>query len=76
MPEVVLNAELFDCDNCAVQWTTADGNIVMTNSPTSITISAGGTYTIAATNLDNGCSTAESIQIEEAPELDAAGSRF
>jgi hypothetical protein len=76
MPEVVLNAELFDCDNCAVQWTTADGNIVMTNSPTSITISAGGTYTIAATNLDNGCSTAESIQIEEAPELDAAVAVF
>ena len=76
MPEIVLSAEVFDCNNCEVEWTTVDGNIVMENSPTSITINDGGTYTFTATNLDNGCSASESIQIEIAPELDAAVAVF
>lgn len=53
-------------------WTTADGNIVSGQNMLQPEINAPGTYTLLATNLDNGCTATEFVAVEQdivAPEI-------
>ncbi|MCB0643707.1 MAG: hypothetical protein KDC44_18795, partial [Phaeodactylibacter sp.] len=55
------------------QWGTTDGNILNSGNTAIPTVDAGGTYTLTATNLENGCSDAASVSIavdQESPEVD------
>lgn len=47
------------------EWTTTDGQITSPPTEESITIDATGTYQLTINNLENGCSSTESVLINE-----------
>lgn len=49
------------------RWTTTDGNIVSGGSTLTPEVDLPGTYSLTITNLFNGCSTTQSIQVNQRP---------
>ena len=59
--EIQLSALLSNCANCTFNWSTTDGQITGATNAEIVTVSSAGTYTVSATNPNNGCvSTAQS----------------
>ena len=60
--------------NLQYLWTTTSGQLISGQSSLSPTIGSGGWYVLTVTNLNNGCTSVDSVRIrEEAPEsIDAA----
>lgn len=74
-PTFTLNGSANGGSNLDVLWTTNDGSITAGNTTLTPEVDAGGTYTLLVTNTDNGCTTSESIFIDEdanIPEADIA----
>ena len=46
-------------------WSTTDGNIISGSNQDSIVVNAGGTYELTIQDLGNGCTTTESITVDE-----------
>ena len=70
---LVLNGSVSNCNNCILQWSTSDGNIVSGQNSADATVDAGGTYTFTAT-AGNGCAdSGQVIVIDETalPTVDA-----
>src|SRR5699024_6693700 len=56
------------------EWTSLDGNIAAGQSSSSATVTEPGTYTLVVTNEENGCTTTETVEVEEnitEPEIEA-----
>jgi len=63
-----LETEIFsdhDNGNYEFEWTTADGNILSGMAGESINVDQTGTYSLTITNLDNGCTSTQSINVTE-----------
>lgn len=52
-------------DGFEYNWETFDGSIISSSNESEISISAGGTYILTLTDLNNGCTSREQIIIEE-----------
>ncbi|MGB1033281.1 MAG: gliding motility-associated C-terminal domain-containing protein, partial [Flavobacteriales bacterium] len=60
----ILNIEETLVDgNYLLEWETIDGAFFDTSNPTSILVSAPGTYTLTATNESNGCSSSDEVVV-------------
>ncbi|MCF8236761.1 MAG: choice-of-anchor L domain-containing protein [Saprospiraceae bacterium] len=73
--EVVLDGSQSDFSS-AIQylWTTGSGNIVSGSTTVTPTVNAAGSYTLTATNTDNGCTGSASVVVKEdktIPKADA-----
>ena len=56
--------------NVVYSWTTNDGVIDTDSSASTITVSAGGAYTVTVTNPANGCTTSETVVVNEQTTID------
>jgi gliding motility-associated-like protein len=65
-PVLTLSATTSSAFPVSYAWTaTSGGNIVSGNNTNSINIDQPGVYTVVVTNLNNGCTTSQSITIQE-----------
>ena len=63
---VTISTTVTDCSNCEFEWSTTNGNIQGADDTSTIDVDAPGTYTVVATNADNGCETsAQVIAVED-----------
>lgn len=71
--EVILDGSQSDFSS-AIQylWTTGSGNIVSGPTTVTPTVNAAGSYTLTATNTDNGCTGTASVIVEEDKKLPVA----
>ncbi len=53
----------------AYLWTTADGNIVSGDTTLTPIVDAAGTYTLTVANLNNGCTSADSVGVVQSPPV-------
>ena len=58
--------------NYEYSWSSSDGNIISATDVLQIQVDAAGTYDLAITNLDNGCSASASATVEANPDLAVA----
>ncbi len=63
-PTVNIESET-SAENAVYQWSTADGEISSGEELPTVTVEAGGTYTLTVTDADNHCSASESIEVGE-----------
>lgn len=69
---ITLTAE---AENCTYQWSAPDGSTIATQSD--VTVTEAGTYTIAVTDVENGCKATDDIEITsdmEKPEVTISAS--
>ncbi|MEK7258095.1 MAG: gliding motility-associated C-terminal domain-containing protein [Bacteroidota bacterium] len=50
--------------NVSFDWTTTDGNIVSAQNTSEPVVNAAGTYFLTVTDLDNGCTSTDSVTIQ------------
>lgn len=60
-----LNGSGTQANQIAYAWQTVDGEIVSGNDSQNPTIGAPGIYTLTITNLENGCTNSDDVQIDE-----------
>ncbi len=63
--EINLGIQSSGATGIAYEWSTTDGNILngfTTNSPL---VNAAGTYTLVSTNIENGCSTSNEVEVSQ-----------
>ncbi|MEN0005056.1 MAG: T9SS type A sorting domain-containing protein [Bacteroidota bacterium] len=53
------------CTNCTFAWSTMDGNITVGQNLATATVNQAGLYTLTVTNLDNGCTNTDQVQVAE-----------
>ena len=56
--------------NAVYSWATQDGVINSGESTAKVTVKSGGTYIVTVTNPTNGCSTTDSVTINEQSTID------
>lgn len=64
-PTLELLGSCTDHPAVSVQWTTEDGTFAGSTEGTEAYAAAGGTYTLAATNTNNGCTSYDSVTVAE-----------
>jgi gliding motility-associated-like protein len=52
-------------NNLQVEWTTSDGDIASGAGTLSPSVRSGGVYTLTIRNLENGCSSKDSVEVSE-----------
>lgn len=65
LQSITLTAETTPSGNYSYFWTTNDGNITSGNEDEIVDLDAAGTYIVEVTNLDNGCSVADTFAVSE-----------
>ncbi|MCG8329438.1 MAG: T9SS type A sorting domain-containing protein [Chitinophagales bacterium] len=64
-PSIVLMGTVTDCANCDYAWSTTNGNIVQGGNTLTPEVNAAGTYTLTATNPNNGCSSTDAVTVSD-----------